>query len=329
MHDRDVAGVEIGTPNDHIWVDRGFGAQEGTLDHMRELLNCSADLYAIFDAEDRLVFANPAYCAAYHCEVGESPTWRSIMWRNFRNGRGSVISTHDIDAWLTNALARRASQPFRAFEVALHDGRWIWETETVTPDGRMLLHATDITSVRAESRHLRSERDAARRASWTDPLTGVPNRRYVMDRMGEWLGARQAVGPADFGEHSLAVLDLDNFKRLNDFYGHEIGDSVLVAFCQKVVSHIRNVDLFGRIGGEEFLLFMPNCSLDAARSRLEELQALVARRSSDTIDTTLSYTFSAGVAALVAGEEMHDVIRRADRLLYRAKAEGRARVRSC
>lgn len=306
--------------------DRGYGEAHGAPDLVHDLLNRSADLYAIFDAEDRLVFANPAYRAAYHCEAGERPTWRDIMRRNFRNGLGPVISTPDINAWLTNALARRAKQAFRAFEVALHDGRWIWATETVAPDGRMLLHATDITSVRAESRDLRTERDAARRASWTDPLTEVPNRRYVMERLEEWLRAQKP--RANLGEHSLAVLDLDNFKRLNDFYGHALGDSVLVAFCQKVVSHIRSVDLFGRIGGEEFLLFMPNCSLAAARSRLEGLQALVAERSANTFDTSLSYTFSAGVVALIAGEDVHDTIRRADRLLYQAKGDGRACVRA-
>lgn len=304
-------------------------AEEGdfTPARMLDLLDRSSDLYAIFDAEDRLIYANSAYRSSYQVAPNDRRTWRDIMRANYETGRGPVITTTDIDAWLTSAFARRAKQAFRGFEVKLHDGRWIWATETVAPDGHIFVHATDITSVRAESRDLRDERDAARRASWTDPLTGVPNRRYLMDRLEEWLQVQKTVSRADFGEHSLAVLDLDNFKRLNDFYGHALGDSVLVAFCQKVVSHIRTVDLFGRIGGEEFLLFMPNCCLAAALAKLEGLQALVAKRSSNTIDTMLSYTFSAGVVSLTADEEINDIIRRADRLLYQAKADGRACVR--
>lgn len=103
---------------------------------------------------------------------------------------------------------------------------------------------------------LRTERDAALRASWTDALTGVPNRRYVMARLDAWIGAANT--EEDFGDHSLAVLDLDHFKRVNDIYGHDMGDRLLISFCRDVVSHIRNIDMFGRVGGEEFLLFMPN-----------------------------------------------------------------------
>jgi diguanylate cyclase (GGDEF)-like protein len=291
----------------------------------RDLIDLSPDLFAVYDSDDRLCFANPAYRAAYHCDPAEHRSWRDIMRSNHEARRGAVIQTEKIEAWLMTALARRGTVPHRGFEAELHDGRWIWITETVCPNGRMLFHASDVTSLRSESRILRDERDAARRASWTDPLTGMPNRRYLMERLEGWLQAQRAL--PDFGAHSIAVLDLDHFKQLNDFYGHAIGDAVLVSFCHRVVEHIRTIDLFGRIGGEEFLLFLPNCPVDAALTRLEALQAVIAEGPTHALQTGITYTFSAGVAGFAPGEDLHETIRRADRLLFRAKTEGRARVR--
>ncbi|PTE21034.1 hypothetical protein C5F48_14335 [Cereibacter changlensis JA139] len=88
------------------------------------------------------------------------------------------------------------------------------------------------------------------------------------------------------------------------------------------------MDMLGRIGGEEFLLFMPNCSLATAKLRLAALQEVTGRTALEGGDhQSLSFTFSAGVVALRPGEDIHDEIRRADRLLYRAKSDGRACVR--
>lgn len=293
---------------------------------LTSLLMQTSDLYAIFDADDRLLAANPAYCAAYNCDPATHPVWHQIMRANFRNARGPVIETDDIEDWLTNACARRFNLPFRSFEAELHGGKWIWVTETVTSEGRMLFHASDISSLRTSSRNLRLERDAARRASWTDALTGIPNRRYVMDRLEEWHSVQNRL--PQFGEHSLAVVDLDRFKELNDTYGHEFGDDVLVSFCRDVVSRIRPFDLFGRIGGEEFLFFMPNCALDVAQERLETLQRTIRQLPARSTELPVSYSFSAGLVLVRSDRDIHHAMRRADRLLYQAKHEGRGRVLS-
>ncbi len=227
-----------------------------------ELLLLSPNLFALYDADDRLQAANPAYCSAFHCDPEKRQFWSDIMRANFSQSRGPVIETDDIEEWLTNANARRGTVSYRSFEALLHDGRWIMVTETVCPQGRLLFCGTDITSVRTESRALRIERDTARRSSWTDQLTGVPNRRYIMEQLEEWFN-EQTDQPV-FGNHSLAVIDLDRFKDINDQFGHAIGDDILVAFCREAVNSIRVQDLFGRLGGEEFLLFMSNCSQHSA-----------------------------------------------------------------
>lgn len=289
-----------------------------------DLLMQSADLVAFYDADDRLQLANPAYCAAYHCDPAQHLFWHEIMRANYVNNRGPVIETDDIDAWLTNAIARRSTVQYRAFEAELTSGQWIWITETVSPDGKMLFHASDISSLHKSDRLLRLERDVARRASWTDELTGVPNRRYIMARLEEWFEAQRV--QTKFGTHSLAMIDLDQFKALNDRFGHKFGDDVLVSFCRSVVRNIRPRDLFGRIGGEEFLFLMPSCPLQVARDRLNILQQMIQTPDHGRIHSKASFTFSAGLVLVRQDKDIHHAIRRADKLMYRAKAEGRARI---
>lgn len=279
----------------------------------------------MFDADDCLQAANPAYCATYHADPSRRPVWRDIMRANHENKRGPVIETDNIESWLTIADARRGTVPYRAFEAQLHSGNWVWITETVSPSGLMLFYASEISTLRRGSRGLRLERDAARRASWTDPLTGVPNRRYVMDRLEEWM-ALQRIQP-EFGNHTLAVIDLDNFKQINDKYGHDQGDEVLVAFCREMVSRLRSFDLFGRIGGEEFLLFMPNCTLSVSRDRLDLLQKAIRQPAGCPDNTAIGCSFSAGMVAVRPDKDIHDIIRSADKLVYVAKNDGRACVR--
>lgn len=291
-----------------------------------ELLLLTPDLLALFGADNHLQAANPAYCNAYHCNPAERPLWRDMMRLNFEQSRGAVIETDDIEAWLTSADGRRGTVPYRSFEAELHDGRWLMITETVCPQGRLLFQGTDVASVRTESRALRLERDKARRNSWTDQLTGVPNRRYVIEHLEAWL--REQVDRQDFGKHSLAVIDLDHFKAINDQYGHAIGDDILVSFCRNAVSTIRVQDLFGRIGGEEFLLFMPNCHSISARRRLDMLQRKIAEMVVSPTHPELRYSFSAGLVEIRPDKDIHHAIRKADRLLYVAKSAGRARVKS-
>lgn len=289
-----------------------------------ELLTQSQNMIALYDPEERLRAANPAYRAAYHCSPSDTPLWHDMMRQNYLHQRGPVIKTDCIDTWLTAARARRASMPHRAFEVELHDGRWILITETLSSNGWMLFHAADITNVRRSSRELRMRLDDARRASWTDPLTGVPNRRYLLDRAEEWHAHQRTQLP--YGSHAIAVIDLDNFKELNDRHGHAVGDTVLIAFCREVVESIRSVDLFGRLGGEEFILLMPNCPLPVAKQRLTRLQKQIGEQKTGTKLAPVQYSFSAGLTLIRQDKDIHHAIRRADKLLFQAKAEGRNRV---
>jgi len=171
---------------------------------------------------------------------------------------------------------------------------------------------------------MRHERDVAHRLAEHDALTGVLNRRAIIARLrGAFAHARLTGAPL-----SLLFLDLDHFKNVNDNYGHRAGDQCLRAVVDPIAGELRQEDLLGRYGGEEFLVVLPNVIVRDAqiiaeriRTRVQDLPMLI---SGHRIDLTLSV----GVASLGAG--MHtadDLIESADIALYRAKAGGRNRVR--
>ncbi|WP_407660341.1 GGDEF domain-containing protein [Kaistia algarum] len=281
-------------------------------------------LVAAYDPSDRLRIANAAFRSAFFIEPEETPLWSEIMRRNHRAGRGTVILNPDFDAWLTSTQSRRGKVGFRAYETDLADGRWIWMAETVRPDGWMLCIASDVTSIRADERTVRQDRDLAIRAAYTDELTGIANRRFVTERITAMVETPR--GLDDF-VGCVALFDLDHFKDVNDHYGHATGDILLRDFSRRMQDQLRRGDCFGRIGGEEFVLVLPATPPDQAALILERMLA-VARRARPVPELPeVGYTFSAGLAEAMPGDHPEDVIRRADNALYGAKLGGRNRIR--
>jgi diguanylate cyclase (GGDEF)-like protein len=157
----------------------------------------------------------------------------------------------------------------------------------------------------------------------TDELTGVGNRRRI-DAAGELAVARARANGAP-----LAVLtfDRDDFKRINDTLGHAAGDRVLIAVVRACEQALRTQDLLGRLGGEEFVVLVPDTNADDARQVGERLRTAVETLDLSAIAPDLRATISLGVALLRPRDAgLHDVIDRADVALYRAKAGGKNRV---
>ncbi|MBB2672911.1 UNVERIFIED_ORG: diguanylate cyclase (GGDEF)-like protein [Rhizobium esperanzae] len=293
---------------------------------VEQLLNLSAQtetLIAVYDGDDRLQYANSAFRSAYFIEPDETPLWPDLMRRNFELNRGTVLRTDDFEAWLRSTQSRRGKIGYRAFETDLSDGRWLWMTETVQQNGWMLCIASDITRLRAQGRTVRQDRDQAIKASYTDELTGVANRRFVMARVDDMLAAARTGGSG-----CLAVFDIDNFKRINDRLGHHAGDLVLRDFAHRIHQNVRRNDCFGRVGGEEFLLVMPSTDPEDALAIVERMLTVIrfSRPLADSPD--FSYTCSAGIAACLPSDSVSDLYRRADEALYAAKMSGRDRVRA-
>jgi diguanylate cyclase len=157
-----------------------------------------------------------------------------------------------------------------------------------------------------------------------DELTGSFNRRCIMRLLDdEIVGAQR-----DQSACSVALIDLDWFKRINDAYGHPTGDEVLRTFAITMFANIRAIDKFGRYGGEEFLLVLPGIPHAAAVQIVDRLRAILAGLDWSAFSDALAVTISAGVATLTTGETPDALLARADGALYAAKAQGRNRVAS-
>lgn len=130
----------------------------------------------------------------------------------------------------------------------------------------------------------------------------------------------------DQGKFTLAMLDLDHFKRINDEYGHEVGDQALVYFSQLSHAVLRESDTLYRYGGEEFLVTLPETDINGATFMLGRLRQMLMKSPLHHGDKKIMLTFSGGVATLQDEEDGHALLSRADHALYEAKQQGRDRV---
>jgi diguanylate cyclase (GGDEF)-like protein/PAS domain S-box-containing protein len=221
---------------------------------------------------------------------------------------------------MTAGLERHGDEPFET--------RHLRSDGTVVPvevrvremlyGGRqaLVLAVRDITehkAMEARLRHLAS----------TDPLTGISNRRHFVERgRSEVSRSRRYDAPL-----TVMMLDVDHFKRINDTYGHDVGDQALKALTALCSDALRTSDLIGRLGGEEFALLLPSTALPGAMILAERIRVRIEQMRLETPTDELAFTVSLGVCALHADDDGFDaLLNRADKALYAAKHGGRNRV---
>jgi diguanylate cyclase (GGDEF)-like protein len=171
---------------------------------------------------------------------------------------------------------------------------------------------------------LRDREQKLERLTKTDALTGVLNRGYLLRTSRAELARARRYGTA----LACVMLDLDHFKQVNDEHGHLVGDRVLERVGEALLATVREHDLVGRFGGEEFVLVLPNTDLEGARDLAERCRLQLAERPIDTGNGGLTVTASFGVSAYpeIDAGGIDDLLRAADAALYRAKQSGRNRV---
>ncbi len=156
----------------------------------------------------------------------------------------------------------------------------------------------------------------------TDSLTGMVNHDYIFQKLGELLSQHQA------HNQPLCVImaDIDFFKKVNDGHGHQAGDFVLVDVAQRIKSALRDMDIVGRYGGEEFMLILQNTPQETAIRIAERIRLKITDHPVNLKDLILHVTISMGVAFAKVGDDVESLVKRADTVLYEAKHGGRNRV---
>ncbi|RZS58588.1 GGDEF domain-containing protein [Sphaerotilus mobilis] len=278
-------------------------------------------LVALFDPDDVLRHANATYRATFLPDVALPLAFGDVLRHGHRHGIGVRISSGDVEAFLSDILSRRRSLPIRSVTTDLVDGRWIMFTETLRDDGWMLTVGTDISTLKQTEADISRRHQQAVLASQTDGLTGLSNRNRVLQLAQAALDhATATTTPV-----SLALIDLDHFKSVNDQHGHLEGDRVLRAFAEVCRHKLRPDDAFGRMGGEEFLLVMRGLSAARGYAVMQRLRRDLARSWDDAREPIRGVTFSCGITQARPGETLDEALQRADEALYAAKRAGRDR----
>ncbi len=201
------------------------------------------------------------------------------------------------------------------------------EGHTAHPDEKQfLLAVADVLALVIRNRQIRDELERTCRKlaeqAITDPLTGLWNRRHFFAELErEWAAAERADRPL-----SLVLCDIDRFKRVNDRFGHHGGDAVLQTVGAILRSGCRSYDIAARLGGEEFLVLLPDTEMEAATGVAERLRILIEKTPVTSEGREIRVTASFGVACRRVAGDPHELVRRCDHALYEAKRRGRNRV---
>jgi len=310
----------VGTGLDVTERKRAEQALRDSEAKLQAILDSSPVPIAWTDAGGRVEYINRKVTELFGYTLEDVPTverWYALAYPN-EEYRAAVIK-----AWTqaTN-IAKKTGCPIPSFEVtvACRDGsqRDVSVAGSLIGD-RQLVMFTDLTERKVLERELEHQ-------ARTDFLTGIPNRRHFLE-LAEVELARAHRYRRPF---SLLMLDLDMFKDINDRYGHRVGDLTLQKVVEVCRQTLRGVDIFGRLGGEEFGIILPETDTERARQVAERVRQAIAATPVPLVQGgAVFFTTSVGVATFCASDGNVDaVLTRADQALYNAKRSGRNRV-SC
>jgi diguanylate cyclase len=180
----------------------------------------------------------------------------------------------------------------------------------------------ELETTREQLKHVHSELERAQAQAISDPLTGLPNRRALDGVLAREIARARRHKTA----LCVAVLDVDHFKRINDTHGHDIGDRALQHLAHTLKAAVRETDVLARLGGEEFVLVLPDTPLVGAEFTMNRLLRTSQGTPLAVESAQIIVAFSAGLALWQPNEAAEEIVKRADQAMYRAKAAGRGQV---
>lgn len=288
------------------------------LTSLRAALDQSDVGIALLDHELRAQFVNRAYRRIWHVPdalAGGKPAFIELMYHARDAGR-YALPVSEVDAFISNRLDMVRAGDETPLDLRLSDGSVIRFRCKVLSDGGRMLNYGNVSDLVHQADEL-----AAQAA--TDPMTGIYNRYHFQKQLkSEWARYLRYSRPV-----SLLMLDIDQFKSINDRFGHDVGDQVITFVARMCRRDSRNSDTAARIGGEEFVLLLPETGLNDASIVAERLRTAIAEKMIPCGRASVRVTVSIGVAtADPLMNEPADLVRRADDLLYAAKRSGKNRI---
>jgi diguanylate cyclase (GGDEF)-like protein/PAS domain S-box-containing protein len=275
------------------------------------------------DADRRITFWNKSaerLTGFTSEEVVGSRCMDNILTHVDDQGRRLCFDGCPLTKVMEDGLAREA-------EVYLHhkDGHRIPIRARILPflgQSGDIVGGIEIFTDRRQSRDLLDRMQELERLALLDTLTQLSNRKHIESELAAVFKMQERLG-LSFG---LLFIDIDHFKRINDTYGHGTGDTVLKMTARTLASSVREFDLIGRWGGEEFVVIARARNVEDLFAVAERLRVMVGQSYIDHSGKRIQVTISVGAAMALPGEEPCDLIRRADGLLYRSKEAGRNRT---
>jgi diguanylate cyclase (GGDEF)-like protein len=235
---------------------------------------------------------------------------------------GITDETERLNFLLNCEVYKKAQENYYAEPVELeHNGRFlhIYRRNVMDERGALIGEILDVVDMTPE----KDFREQLRVLSITDPLTGLHNRRYITQRIMEEFHESKRYGR----DLSIMIIDIDNFKSINDTYGHPAGDEVLRQLAGILEGERRKSDVVGRYGGEEFVIIMPHTKKQEAAVMAERLRKKIKAYAFNTGSEKSSLTISIGVSSLTENiYDMDDLLKIADKALYQAKGQGKNKV---
>ena len=274
----------------------------------------------ILNEELRAVYSNPVLHVMFRANSAEEIRQNRPLYAEMLAASAQAVAVN-LDDYVSRRLAWVQSGDPKPMDLAMTDGTALRCHLAVLPGGGRMLIYSDVTDIVRNAEELE-------RLATTDGMTGVYNRRHFLtlaDR--EWSRARRYERPMSF-----LMIDIDYFKAINDGFGHQVGDEMIVHLARLARDCKRDCDVLARLGGEEFALLLPETDLAQAEVVAERLRREVAGNALVVASHAIPATVSIGVATALPGmKDVSDLMKAADQALYDAKHAGRNRVicRAC
>jgi diguanylate cyclase (GGDEF)-like protein/PAS domain S-box-containing protein len=301
-----------------------FSKNPAIQNRLFEFIENSLDACAIFDANDSLQYCNMAFADIF-CAVREDilgQTFTDLAKGSYEKEQGLHIEAEDLDGWLQYMQSVRRKKEFRLFEVDLTDGRWFLFSEQLNEADELFVHARNITEQKRIADRIQNSNERFRHLSLTDEITGIPSRRhFISSSKAElsrcWRSGKQA---------ALMLVEFDCISKIKEDFGSPAGDSALRHTAELIRETLREYDIFGRIGPDQFAVFLGQSDAAPAPNIAERIRALVESHPLNFADNSLPLTVSIGLSLQPFDTPFEQLYEQADKALYAAKVKGRNRV---